>query len=258
MTPEEPDTRPHIVFLSRDDYNRTRMESPKLLVDPVTRVVPLPLRPPDSEDPALRGLAGELRPGTILLRNTFGGGAYIDAAAAYELISVAKFNLFANVCQMLGATRLEVNEMREVDDHGTVKGSVDLRVSVGHGSGTLSRDSSRKVAGSIKGLWVWKSGSGAGDAERAAAYATAEHISGDPVIAGLIQQCRFAGNALSEHVLELNISSEAQRAVQGAMKIESVLGRNFGPAFDATFSSLSKHTEQLVLQVRVVFTPPGT
>jgi len=256
MTPQEVDTRPHIVVLSRDDYNRARMQSPELLVDPVTRVVALPLRPPDSEDPALLTLASELRPSTILLRNTFGSGAYIDAAAAYELISVAKFNLFAHVCQMLGATRLEVTELREVDDHGTVKGSVDLRTSVAKGSSTLSTDSSRKVAGSIRAVWVWQSGPG--DAERAAAYALAEHISGDPVVAGLIQQRRFTGNALSEHVLELNISSEAQRAIQGALKIESALGRRFGPGFDGTFISLRKHTEQLALQVRVVFTPPET
>ena len=256
MTSQAADTRPNIVVLSRDDYNRTRMESPQLLVDPVTRFVALPLRPPDTEDPALVTLASELRPSTILLRNTFGSGAYLDAAAAYELISLAKFNLFAHVCQILGASRLEVNEVREVDDHGEVKGSMKLKGSAAKGSGTLRTDTSKKVAGSINATWVWQSG--VGDAERAHAYAVAEHIIGDPVIAGLIQQRRFSGNELSEHTLELNITSEAQRAIKGALEIKSVLGGRFGPAFNATFSSLSEHTEQLILSLQVVFTPPRT
>ena len=256
MTPRVSDTRPHVVLMSRDDYNRARIERPQILLDPVTRIVALPLRPPDSDDPALLALGSALRPSTVLLRNTWGGNAYIDAAAAYEVISLAKFNLFANVCQMLGATRLEVSELRVVDDKGRVTASVDLRTSAAAGAGTLSSESVRKVAGSIRGLWVWQSGTG--DAERASAYATAEHISGDPVIAGLIQQCRFTGNALSEHVLELDISSEAQRAVHGALQIESVLGQRFGPAFKSTLDSLREHKEQLVLRVRVVFTPPQT
>lgn len=251
MNSQAPDTRQRIVVMSRDDYNRARLESPELLVNPVTRVVALPLRPPDTEDPALLALASELRPCTVLLRNTWGNGAYIEAAAAYELISLAKFNLFANVCQMLGATRLEVNELREVDDHGTVTGKLDFKASAADSQGTFTCESSRRLAQSIQGLWIWQSGPA--DVEGAAAYATAEQIHRDPVIASLIQQRRFAANALTEHMLQLNISSEAQRAVQAALEVKSVLGR-FGPAFESTFESLRKHSEQLVLRVRVVFT----
>jgi hypothetical protein len=252
MTP--PDTRQRIVVLSRDDYNRARIMSPELLVDPLTRVVALPLRPPDSEDETLLALSHELRPSAVLLRNTLGGDTYVDAAAAYEVISLAKFNHFANVCQMLGATRLEVKELRELSDDGKVEASVGFRASAAEGTGTLRKEASRRLAQSIQGLWVWQSA--AGDADRAAAYVRAERVSGDPVISGLIQQRRFTGNPLEEHVLELNISSEAQRVVQGTQEIKTAL-RRLGPAFDSTFESLRRHGQQLVLRIRVVFAPSG-
>jgi hypothetical protein len=252
MTTRAPDTWQRIVVLSRDDYNRARMVSPQLLADPLTRVVALPLRPPDSEDAALVALGNELRPSAVLLRNTWGGDRYIDAAAAYEIISLAKFNTFANVCQMLGATRLEVKEIHEENDRGKIRGRSTFRGNAATGSSTLKSASSRRVAQTIRGSWVWQSGSA--DVERAAAYATAEHLSGDPVITGLIQQRRFADNALTEHELKLNISSEAQRAVQATLEVKSVLGP-LGPAFKSTFESLQKHSEQLILRVRVVFPP---
>ena len=122
MTVQAPDTWQRIVVLSRDDYNRARVTSPRLLADPLTRVVALPLRPPDSEDPALLTAADQLRPSVVLLRNAWGGSGYVDAVAAYEVISLAKFNVFANVCQMLGATRLEVKEIHEESSRGRIRG----------------------------------------------------------------------------------------------------------------------------------------
>lgn len=255
MTAQAPDTWQRIVVLSRDDYNRARDTSPRLLADPLTRVVALPLRPPDSEDPVLLTAADQLRPSVVLLRNAWGGSGYVDAAAAYELISLAKFNLFANVCQMLGATRLEVEEIHEESSRGRVKGRAAFRGHSVRGNGSLKSTSARQVAQAIQGLWVWQSGSP--DAESAAAYAAAQRISSDPVIAGLIQQRRFTGNALTEHRLKLNITSEAQRAVQTALEVKSVLGP-LGPAFKGTFESLQKHKEQLVLQVLVIFPSPAT
>lgn len=253
MTSRAPDTWQRIVVLSRDDYNRARIVSPQLLADPLTRVIALPLRSPDSEDPALLALGNEIRPAAVLLRNTWGSDAYIDAAAAYEVISLAKFNLFANVCQMLGATRLEVEEIREVNADGKVKGRATFRTSATKGSGRLKSESSRRVAQSIQGLWVWQSGSA--DVERAAAYATAKHLDNDPVITGLIQQRRFTGNALTEHKLTLNITSEAQRIIRATLNVKSVLGP-LGPAFKGTFESLQKHSVQLELKIWAVFPAP--
>jgi hypothetical protein len=248
-----PDIRQRIIVLSRDDYNRARMVTPELLADSLTRVVAVPLRPPDSEDPVLLAVGGQLRPHAVLLRNAWGGGAYIDATTAYELMSLTKFNLFANICQMLGAARLEVTELREVTIDGTVSGSAHFRANAADGGGTLNSETSRHLAQSIQGLWVWQSGPT--DADAASAYAVAEHIGDDPVVTGLIQQRRFARNALSQHQLELNISSEALRVVRQTLEVESIL-RRLGPAFDSTFQSLRKQSQQLVLRVRVMFTTP--
>ncbi len=253
MTSQMPDTRQRLVVLSRDDYNRARTVSPELLVDPFTRVVALPLRSPDSEDPALLSLGNALQPRTVLLHNRWGGD-YVDATEAYERFSLAKFNAFANVCQMLGAARLEVEELYEVTEDGRVSGKADLRGSAAAGGGTLSSDWSRRLAQSIKATWTWNSGSG--DPGRAAAYAQAEGLKQDPIVNGLIEQHRFPGNALTEHVLELNIGSEARRAIQATLEVGTILGK-LGPGFNSTFDFLRKQNRQLGLRVRVVFAPSG-
>ena len=249
-----------LVVLSRDDYNRARFEFPKALTDPFTRVVAVPLRAPETEEPALLALGGALQPNSLLLRNKSGDDGYVEAAAAYELMSIAKFNAFASVCQMLSASLLRVDELRELASDGTVKGSADLKGATGKAGGTLNSDFSRRLAQRIKAEWAWEHDEpynvGGGDPEAAAEFAAAQGISGDPVVAALIRQRRNQDNKLAYHSLELNISSEARRAIQGTLDVESIF-RRLAPTFSATFDVLRKQSNDVVLRVLVDFRPPA-
>ncbi|WP_422770968.1 hypothetical protein ACN28C_30680 [Plantactinospora sp. WMMC1484] len=111
--------------------------------------------------------------------------------------------MIAEVCQLLGARRLEVKEVRELTDTGKVTASV-----------------------------TFHSG-------------------------GLLRQRTQTGNALAEHVLELDVSSEAQREVRGVLEIESVL-RSLGPSFKGTFDRIRTQSAQLRLRVAVTFVPGAT
>lgn len=254
MSQPVPRLRQSIVALERADYNKARINSPELLVNPFITVVAVPLRPPECDNPALRAIQDALRPSTVLIRNRWGGGdSYFEAAMAYEHISLSKFNIFANVCQMLGASRLEVLEIREVADTGRVQASIDFRADVLRGDGSLESDSLRRLAQAIRGEWVWKSGGG--NVGAAEVYATREGILTDPVISNLIHQRAFAASPLTEHTLELDISSEARREILSTLKMESVL-RKLGPSFEATLTTLRTQSQRIWLRVRVVFPDP--
>ena len=250
MPPSNTTAPRRMIVLHRDDYNRARTVAPELLIDPSLVVVPVPLRPPDDQNPELRMLEDVLVPGTLLIRNLWQRDGYLDAASAYELLSVAKFNLFALVCQLLGAARLEVREIREVTENGQIAASLDLSGAVAKGSGTFGSDTLHRLAQSIQGAWTWAGGRP--DVDAAQRLADDFRLTGDPMIEGLLRQRRYTSNELNEHNLELDISSEAQREIKAALKVESV-ARKLGPSFDATFSQMRHQTQSLRLSVRIVF-----
>ncbi|GAB1823788.1 hypothetical protein [Herbidospora sp. RD11066] len=252
--PDSPRLKKKIVVLHRDDYNRARTVAPELLTDPFTTVVPVPLRAPLDQDAELRSIEDALQPGAFLIRNHWDADTYVEATQAYERIAVAKFNLVAEICQMLGATRLEVGELREVTEDGKTGGTLNLSTKAVTASVNGASESMRRVAQSIKASWTWRGADPATDA--AAEHARREGIHNDPVVRSLIKQRRFPGNVLEEHSLDLDVSSEALREMSGAAQVASVL-RKLGPSFDVTFQSVTKNTQHLVLTIRVVFPPAG-
>jgi hypothetical protein len=254
MASRTEDLRDRIVVLARNDYNRARSEAPQLLADPFTTVIAVPLRPPHSEDPTLQAMSCALQPSAVLIRNRWGANAYVDATAVHEKLSLAKFNAFANVCQMLGATRLEVEELREVTEDGSVSSRVDFHVGKMQSQLTAGSEWFRRLAQSIKGQWTWRSGRC--DTDLAARYAEQLGLLADPVISGLIQQRQFTGNALTEQLVELDVSSDAQREIRATLGMEASLLR-LAPAFEATFASLRHQSHHLGLRVRVAFDSQG-
>lgn len=245
-----PQLRRRLVVISRDQYTDARASNPDLLADPFTTVVPVPLRPPLSDLPALNRLADRLQPGMLLIRNRWDGGEYVDAVTAYEQISLAKFNRFAVVCQLLGARELEVQEVREVTEKGEVTGSVDLRTGAMEVNGTGRGAWLNRMAQSVQARWSWQTGES--DVDAAEATAREGDLIADPVVSSLIRQRRSSVNALGSHVLELDISSEAHRELEFAATVRSVL-KQFGPSFAATLNRISDTSQSLRLKVSVTF-----
>jgi hypothetical protein len=239
-----------IVTMSWDEYNQFRMRCPALLADPFTRIVALPLRPPESDDPELIALGHVLCPSKILLRTLSGSMGYVDSLEAYERISLDKFSVFARICQLLGAASLEVEEVREVSADGIVSGSISFNANVARAGTDLKRESSRHIAQSIRAKWKWQAGPG--NPAQAQEHAEAQGFSTDPAVAGLIQQRQYTDNQLTEHVLELDISSEARRIIQGTLQAETSLS-SLGPGFNAAVASLRRQTDQVILRVAIHF-----
>jgi len=247
-----PELRRRLVVVSRDDYNLARSAAPDLLSDPFTTVVPVPLRPPWTDVPQLRAVEESLEPGALLVRNRWDGGAYVTSVEAYERFSVAKFNLVAAVCQRLGAHRLEVQEARELSDEGRVTARVEFQAGAARGDGSVGHEQLHRVAQSIQGTWTWRDG--VVDAAAARRLADECGLGTDPVVSGLIRQRSTDVNLLREQIMELDVTSEAQREIQFALKVESLL-RKLGPSFGGTFARTQAHSQHLRLRVHVSFDP---
>lgn len=240
-----------VVTVTRDEYNRARMKAPELLTDDYTAVLPLPLRPGEEPGPELAAIAAGLQPGALLIRSRLTDGAYLDASGAYERLALARFTIFAEICQRLGARRLDVAELQQLNDRGKVTAEVDVRTVATKGSGSTSTSWFNRLAHSITASWKWDGGPA--DVNAAREHATAFGLDTDPMIMGLIRQRDF-NNKLGTHELRLDISSEAQREVNSTLELESVL-KKVGPAFKGTFDVLREQSSQLELTVKIVFEP---
>lgn len=251
MTQLQPRPDQRIVTISWKQYNRLRISTPELLADPFTRVVAVPLRPPDSEDPTLVALGSVIgQPDKILLRSFSGSSGYVDAVEAYEVVSLEKSADFAHVCQLLGATSLKVEEIRELSADGKVSAALKFNAKIAVGGTDFTRESSKLVAQHINATWTWHSGtSNLQDAEK---YALDKGLMADSTVRGLIQQRNYTANPLRSHTLELEISSEARRIIAATLQAETVI-KSYGPGFDAAFAALRQQTDRLVLSVAVTF-----
>lgn len=238
-----------IVVLNRDAWNHARSVAPELLIDETTSVVVVPLRPGQVDDELLE-VGDALQPGALLVRNRWAGG-WIHAEQAYEALSVAKFNLFAEVCQRLGASCLEVTEIRQVDSDGRATATVALHGGALKGSAGTGGTWLNHMAQSVRGRWEWR-GHGA-NVRAAEEFARRRGILADPMVAMLVSQRGYQENNLGSHRLELDISSEARRTVLAAASLMPSLQKlNLGRA-DGGFAWEQRELERIMLSVEVTF-----
>ena len=239
-----------VLILGHTDYIRARSYAPELLTDSQLQVFTVPPRPADQQDPLFQRLHYRLDPGTLLVRNIWRPGEYVEATVAYEELSLQKFNLVASVCQRLGATRLEVTEIQELAEDGRQTGAARLSVLAGRGSVSFSNDTTGKLARRLEARWKWPGGPV--DDAGAVELTSRTGLSADQIVMGLIDQRRYQGNRLSEHRLELDLTAEARREVKAAVEVQSFAGK-LGPSFAADLTLLKKQSSTIRLVLDVGF-----
>ncbi len=245
-----PELRRRLLVVTRDEYNRARTTEPELLAEPFTSVVPVPLRSPWTEVPALVAMEDTLSPGMVLTRSRWIAGGYVDTSEVPVHLSIAKFNAFAAVCQQLGARHFRARELREVGEDGTVKGSLNVQTRVVDAKGEFTEQRLKRLAQSLRTSWSWQTGIADADA----AQDTAERLglTTDAMVTGLIQQRRWTANPLDRHELEFDVNSEARRELAFALQLKSVLGR-LGPSFEGAFERIRNDMQQLHVVVEIEF-----
>jgi hypothetical protein len=242
-----------LVVVDRDDFVQARRTEPELLADWQTTVVPVPLEPRWSALEPLRRLERSLKPGTIFVRNPFDQDRYIEVGEAYEKIAVSKFGAFAQICQLLGARRLRVEELREFSENEEQIGSVDLKSGPAHGGISGGSQQLRTVAKGIRADWVWETGQP--DQEQAEKVAEQSGLSADALVIGLIRQRGHSANRLARHDLLLDISSEARSEISLALGLEGYLANGFVKTkFTGKFDKIKGASHALRLKVSVQFT----
>lgn len=242
--------RRRLVVLSRDEFVRARRAAPELLVDDFTSVVHVPLVPPDSETPELSAMADKLEPGAVFVRNRWRGDRYVPVDTALEDIALAKYSRFAAVCQLLGASRLELQEVREFGENGRLTGSIAVSRGPLSAEASGTSNTAAQLAQRLESNYVWGTDSPS-DPDAAAALILESGLD-DPVIDGLLVQRRNTTNALREYKLDLDISSEARREVHFALQLRPVL-RALTGVFEPRLQRVAESTSTLRVRLFIQF-----
>jgi len=191
------------------------------------------------------------RPGKVLVQNPFQPDNYREQSAALEDFSLRKHELFTELCQYLGAKKIEIQQISidDAEDQMKVGAEVDSQVKgVGVTGGSelglklrnsLSErlDFNTQFAGSEPQI------------EEANKFLVEYGLRADESFTNLVRLRQNTANPLKERYIRLNVSEEARRNIDVASRID--IGKIFNG--HATVERQQESRKGIDLTVRVVF-----
>ncbi|NES81362.1 MAG: hypothetical protein F6K10_08080 [Moorea sp. SIO2B7] len=136
--PEEPEKRRVIMVLSRQDLNQLQINAQsdnsvrELLLNSQVSLLDDSVKDDSSLISRLRG-SGLLNSGSILIQSPYDPSSYADALNASYSFAQAKCIHFANLCGLLAAKKVSVEQMEIQTSDGKTKFSGNLDTSYGGG-----------------------------------------------------------------------------------------------------------------------------
>ena len=249
--PPDPGQRRVIVVLKQDDIERCSYEpgAEKTLCDDEVHVLEFPAQQTHDFPTALqRILDSDLaRPGWVLVQSPFDPDTYVEASAAPQRFALAKHMFFSELCMLLGAREVNVEQV----DVRTKTGKSTLSIK-GERAGnqaklTVLDESLEQLRAEMHLRDVFAGGPA--DLQAAEELLRKRCLLADPNMVALVEMCRSGSNRLVHRQLVLNLSSEARNNL-------SVAGRLKLPAFvslSADFGRVISEQHEYALTVSVDF-----
>lgn len=237
--PENPSRRRVVIVLSEYDLERCANEDggAAFLYDDEVYILQFP-PPPDSEaTPALQNIldSGLARPGTVLLQDPYDSSRYVDSLDAVQRFALAKHMHFSTFCKLLGAKRVQVEQVDLQTSSGQTTLSMEGERLGNHAEIQTDIESVEKLMASMSLCAEFK---GSAPDLQAAEYLLRDTgLLADPVMYSLFQMKRDYTNDIKRMTLCLNVSNEAKRSL-------TVIGKLSLPAILSVSASLDRITTE--------------
>jgi hypothetical protein len=242
-----------VVVLKQNDIRSSRndlsYEEKQFLFDDEAFVLSYP---PPSDSPALpRALMNIIdsdlaRPGLVLVQSPYDHDAYVELEKAAEAFAIEKMRHFSRLCQLLGATFVEAEQV-EVK-RGTESAVYSVKGSAGplKAEGKVSTDEEQSLSRkfSIRSTFPGK----APDGEGAEKFLRSKNLFGDTVMRQLLEQCSDDSNRLLEQQVTISLSSETKSTLGVVGKLN--LPTKFGISADCKKIASSSEEYSLTLLVK--------
>jgi hypothetical protein len=217
-----PELRRRLLALRQDVYDSyTYGEGAKVLADPFTTVVPLPLHGEWARSKDLKALerSGALKPDAAFVHNPFSDSwaAIEDAMAEF---AVAKYNAVARLCGLLGAKHVGIEELREIEGASQVTWHAKGSALAASGDGTHRTGLGSKISQRIRATWEYDKTTM--DIDAARQYLAASGLDGNPMISEMVNNRSERGN-LTRQSWTVDLTTEASREIDFALELSTLL-----------------------------------
>lgn len=212
--PDNPEQRGIVLPLTAQDLAvcKSDPESRGMLADDTVAVVALPLEAPPSEGSLLARLSatGQLESGTPLVLDPHRPGTYYAFAEASTQIAASKHQLAVELCQLLGAKSVELDEVRGVTRDAVVTVEVKgNRAKVVSGS---VRAQQRDVESLVQRLSTHNTFPGGDpDVEAAKTFLLERGLANDTGLQTLISLRSHESNPVVRHQVQVSTKDEGRR-----------------------------------------------
>jgi hypothetical protein len=246
-----PLARRRILVLNERDFDLTTYREPELHNEPGTWVVNFSeaIRP-ENQGRALKRLTTRrlLRPDAFLLLSPY-EDAYEEAEAAEEKFALRKFELFATLCSLLGATRVQASRQDDAGSRGEREASIAAK-RLARGEATIRETVEERLKDHLS-VTTRLEGSQP-EVAKAREFLKRHGLEHDNTMRGLVELFAHSENKVRSQELVLNVTSEASREVAAAAKLSVPAGLSVS----GKVRSLHSDTQGVLIRLSVEF-PSG-
>lgn len=198
---------------------------------------------------ALIDAAGQLSRGALLVRNPYADNSYALADHAIAEFTGAKYRALARVAGLLGATRVDVREVKV--EHSKLTWAAGIRAALkgGQGDAEATREVKKKVENSLKGQFTYDGGPT--DVVAAQEFLGRRKLTADQQLMDLVE-LRSGKNTIRRYHMTIDGVREADANFKAAVNLANagpvkLLG--VGAAFSQTVSTLSR----IEIEIEITF-----
>ena len=234
--PNEPHRRKTVFVLNQTDIDALRYEDrgPELLLNEEVYILPSSSKQSNS---VVQGLfdSGLARSGSVLIQSPFDKDLYEDSKQAVERFALDKHLLFSELCGLLGARKVTVQQIEHKNAEGKTTVSVESNV-LGWGvGGEMENEELTSFSNQLNLTDEFKGGSPNVPAAKELLKRTG--LLGDANMRSLLEMCQNPNNQLRSRNLRLNMTSEVQRNL-------NVLARLDIPTFLSLEAGYNRHEHE--------------
>jgi hypothetical protein len=239
----------NILVVGKKDYDLCVHEGvgAELQQDNVA-ILKLPIQRENKDSRFLSSLDNEglLISGNILVQSPFDTDTYVDAASALQQFSLDKHMYFSQLCQLLGAKKLTVNEINIKNVNGKSSFNLSSKVSLVDGKVSVEYEELEHLKSSLELKDAFEGSDP--DVEAAKEFLFNHRLNLDPQMKALVQM-RGNNNPLKSRTLKINLSREAKKSlsVVAHLKIPDLF------KMDTSFNKQVDENTEYELQVTIAF-----
>lgn len=192
--------------------------------------------------------AGQLAPGSLLVKNPYTTATYEPADLALEAFALAKYHALANVAKHLGATKVSFVDAQVDNAESSWNAAAKAKVSVAKADAQVSREVTQKIAKKLHGEMTFDGA--APDIESALESLRVRNLMSDQQLRYLIE-LRTGTNPIASYKMTLSGTRESSANLRSALNLAVSVPES--PEGSASFTRVVNTISNIDITTEITF-----